>query len=206
MDFDQVPRGALIAGIAGALLFIVMWLSWFGAPETEVVTPAGDIDIGSFAEAAGVDTTLNAWQAFDFIDIILLLTVIASVGLLVMSAMGTSVNLPVAASAIVTGLGALATLLVLYRIIDTPYDFDREFGVFLGLLLCAGVTIGGWLAMQEEGTSFADLGGGYDDTGGHGGTGTGGRTDPGAQPPPPGQGPPPPPAPGVPPPPPPPAR
>ena len=132
MDFDQVPRGALIAGISGALLFIVMFFSWFGAPETNVVTPAGEVDITGFADAAGVDTTLSAWQAFDFIDLVLLAAVIVSVGLLVMSAMGTSVNLPVAASAITTGVGALATLLVLYRLVDPPFDTDREFGVFLG--------------------------------------------------------------------------
>jgi hypothetical protein len=213
MDFDQVPRGALIAGISGVLLFIFMFLSWFGAPEAGVITPAGqELDFSGLAEAAGVDTTLNAWQAFDFIDLVMLLAIIAAIGLLVMSAMGTSINLPVAASAIVTALGALATLLVLYRIIDPVFDADREFGLFLGLLACAGITVGGWLAMQEEGTSFGDLGstGG---TGGYGGTGTGGYNDPGAQAPPPGhapppgQAPPPPPAGGTqPPPPPPPAR
>ena len=166
MDFDDVPRGALIAGICGVLLFIFMFFSWFGAPEANIVTPAGEVDITGFAEAAGADTTLTAWQAFDFIDLVLLLAVIASVGLVVMSAMGTSVNLPVAASAITAGIGILATLLVLYRLIDPPYDTDREIGVFLGLLATAGITVGGWLAMQEEGTSFGDIGGG-----GYGGTG-----------------------------------
>ena len=106
----------------------------------------------------------------------LLAAVIVSVGLLVMSAMGTSVNLPVAASAITAGIGALATLLVLYRIVDPPGDADREFGVFLGLLASAGITIGGWLSMQEEGTSFSDLGGGG------GGYSDPGHADPAAQP------------------------
>jgi hypothetical protein len=165
MDFDRVPRGALIAGISGVLLFIFMFFSWFGAGTAEVVTPAGGIEI-DFGEVPGADTTFNAWQSFDFIDLVLLAAVIVSVGLLVMSAMGTSINLPVAASAITAGIGALATLLVLYRIVDPPGDADREFGVFLGLLACAGITIGGWLSMQEEGTSFSDFGsggGGYTD-------------------------------------------
>ncbi len=201
MDFDQVPRGALIAGISGVLLFIFMFFSWFGAGTAEVVTPAGGIEI-DFGEVPGADTTFNAWQSFDFIDLVLLAAVIVSVGLLVMSAMGTSVNLPVAASAITAGIGALATLLVLYRIVDPPGEADREFGVFLGLLASAGITIGGWLSMQEEGTSFSDLGGGG------GGYSDPGYADPAAQPPPPAQQPPPPPAGGSqpPPPPPPPAR
>jgi hypothetical protein len=206
MDFDRVPRGALIAGISGVLLFIFMFFSWFGAGTAEVVTPAGGVEI-DFGEVPGADTTFNAWQSFDFIDLVLLAAVIVSVGLLVMSAMGTSVNLPVAASAITAGIGALATLLVLYRIIDPPGDADREFGVFLGLLACAGITIGGWLSMQEEGTSFSDLGGGG------GGYSDPNYADPATQghPPaqqPPAQQPPPPPAGGsqAPPPPPPPAR
>ena len=43
-------------------------------------------------------------------------------------------------------------------------DVQRSYGLFLGLIATAGVAIGGWLAMQEEGASFggeADrLGGG----------------------------------------------
>ena len=214
MDFDQVPRGALIAGISGVLLFIFMFFSWFGAGTAEVVTPAGGIEI-DFGEVPGADTTFNAWQSFDFIDLVLLAAVIVAVGLLVMSAMGTSVNLPVAASAITAGVGLLATLLVLYRIIDPPGEADREFGVFLGLLACGGITIGGWLAMQEEGTSFSDLGGGYGGGTGYRDPGAG-YADPGAQQPPAqqpplagGQAPPPPPPPASgsqPPPPPPPAQ
>lgn len=162
MDVGQVPRGALIAGIAGVALFIIMFFSWFGAPSAEIVTPAGGIEI-DFGEVPGADTSFNAWQSFDFIDIVLLITVVVAVGLAVMSAMGSSVNLPVAASALTAGLGILATLLVLYRIIDPPFDADREIGVFLGLLATAGIAVGGWLSMQEEGTTFAtavDSGGG----------------------------------------------
>ena len=195
MDVGQVPRGALIAGISGAALFIIMFFSWFGAPNAEIVTPAGSVDITGLAEASGVDTTANAWQSFDFIDIVLLVTVIVAVGLAVMTAAGSSVNLPVAASALAAGLGILATLLVLYRVIDPPSDASREFGVFLGLIACAGVAVGGWLSMQEEGTTFAGeadrFGGGPPDAGAPppppppaGGAGTGAPPPP----PPPSQG------------------
>jgi hypothetical protein len=180
----------LIAGISGVALFIIMFFSWFGAPEAEIVTPAGGIEI-DLGEVPGADTTANAWQSFDFIDIVLLVTIIVAVGLAVMSAAGSSVNLPVAASALTAGLGILATLLVLYRIIDPPSDADREFGVFLGLIACAGIAVGGWMAMQEEGATFTG-GGGYTGTGRTppppppGGTGTGTGAPP---PPPPSQGP-----------------
>jgi hypothetical protein len=194
MDVAALRRGELIAAISGVALFIIMFLSWFGGSiEVEGV---GEVDLG-LAEAVGVDTTFNAWQAFDFIDIVLLLTVIVAVGLAVMAAAGSSVNLPVAASALTAGFGILATLLILYRIIDPPFGAGREYGVYLGLIAAAGIAIGGWMAMQEEGTSFAGEADRFGDRSG-GGPGQPPAGGPPPPPPPPGQGtsaPPPPPPP-----------
>jgi hypothetical protein len=190
MDAAALRRGELIAAVSGVALFIIMFLSWFGGSiEVEGV---GEVDLG-LAEAVGVDTTFNAWQSFDFIDIMLLVTLIVAVGLAVMSAAGSSVNLPVAASALTAGLGILSTLLILYRIIDPPFGAGREFGVYLGLIAAAGVAIGGWLAMQEEGVSFAGDGDRYGDR--YGGEPPAGGPPPPPPPPAAGTGEPPPPPP-----------
>jgi multidrug transporter EmrE-like cation transporter len=122
---------------------------------------------------------VNAWESFDFIDIVLLLAVIAGIGLAVLSAAQSSVQLPVAASAITAGLGILGTLLVLYRVIEPPSEASRKIGLFLGLIAVAGIALGGWLAMQEEGTTF----GGEADRLGGGGAAPG--AGPPAPPPPP---------------------
>jgi hypothetical protein len=145
----------MIAGISGLVLFIVMFIDWFGFETPQIQTPGGiEFDVPT------IEGSFSAWQSFDFIDIVLLLAVIAAVGLLVLSATQTSVTLPVAASAITAGLGILATLLVLYRIIDPPdfgveeLDVSRKIGVYLGVIATAGIAIGGWMAMQEEGATF----------------------------------------------------
>jgi hypothetical protein len=151
MDTSRLRQGELIAGVAGALLLVIMFLNWFGAPDEVNGLPTG----ANIAEAAGFDTSFSAWQAFDFIDIILFITAIVAVGLAVMTATARTVALPVAASAITAGLGILSTLLVLYRIIDPPFELDRKYGVFLGLIAAAAIAYGGWRAMQEEGTSFS---------------------------------------------------
>jgi hypothetical protein len=145
MDVNRLTQGEKIAAGSAIALFIVMFFSWFGFPESDITNALG---------AAGVDTSFNAWQSFDFIDLLLLLTVVAALGAAVVKASDTRVDFPL--STIVTVLGGLSTLLVLYRIIDPPSDAARKFGVFLGLIAVAALTYGGWLMMQEEGTSFQD--------------------------------------------------
>jgi hypothetical protein len=143
VDAGRLSRGELIAGIAGLALFIFMFFSWFGSPSI-----AGDALDGVVID---LGLTANAWQAFDFIDLVLLLTVIVSVGFAIAAAAAKNVNLPVAGGALTAGLGIIATLLVLYRIIDPPFNAGREIGVWLGLIASAGVAFGGWTAMQEQG-------------------------------------------------------
>jgi hypothetical protein len=58
---------------------------------------------------------------------------------------------------ILLGLGALAVLLVLYRIIDIPVegdipdevDLSRKIGVFVALIGAAAVAYGGWRRNTE---------------------------------------------------------
>jgi hypothetical protein len=181
VDFAYLNRGEKVAGIAGILLILIMFLfDWFG--------PKGATDLGG----------TNAWQSYGFTDIILFITALAAVALALLAASDADVGLPVALSAIVTALGIISVILVVISIISPPdyeiagvagtafvgakVEASVKIGVILGLLGTLGVTAGGYLAMQEEGTSFA----GEADRVRGGGTG-----GPGAGPPPP---PPPPPS------------
>ena len=168
MDAGRLRPGETIAGVSGVALLIIMFLPWFGF---DLGSAAQDI-ANSLGVSVNVDVpnaNFNAWESFDFIDLILLLTVIAAVSTAIMPALATDVALPIAASALVAGLGILSTVLVLYRIIDPVGDAGRKYGIYLGLIACAGVAYGGWRAMQEEGTSFGDQAGQLQDRSGRGG-------------------------------------
>ena len=130
-----------------------MFLPWFGLGGElgEAFDQAQDLGL-----APDVDTSANAWESFSFIDIVLFVTVIVAVAFGVAGAMARDVALPVAASAVTAGLGILSVVLIAYRLLDTPYEASRKFGVFLGLVAAIGVAYGGWIGMQEEGTSFGD--------------------------------------------------
>jgi hypothetical protein len=72
-----------------------------------------------------------------------------SVGIVVLARL--SVSYPVAGSAVTAGFGGLAFLLIAYRLINPPGSgaVDREIGAWLGLIAAAGITLGGYLGMQE---------------------------------------------------------
>ena len=191
MDLTKLTQGQKIAAGSAVLLFIVMFFSWFGLSNDQGA---------QVLSSAGFDTTANAWQSFDFIDLVLLATIVVAVGAAVLVASGSAVNLPVPPGVLTTLLGGLSTLLILYRILDPPGDASRKFGVFLGLILAGAITYGGWRTMEEEGSSFGDA---ADRLSGGGGGGSRDRGGPGAGPP--SGGPPPPPSSPPPPPPPPPS-
>jgi hypothetical protein len=192
LDFTVLNRGEKLAGISGILLILIMLIfDWFGLKFSG----------GSGTFGVAVEGGRNAWGSYGFTDIILFITGLAAIALAVTAASDAEVGLPVALSAIVTGLGILSLILIIISIISPPdfgvnisgtgIDHERKIGVWLGLIATGALTVGAYLAMQEEGTSF---GGEVDRFRGPGtGTGTGG---PGASPPPP---PPPPPSSGTPP-------
>ena len=150
-----------------------MFLSWYSveglSDETQEQAEAAielaeeqGIEVPEGAQDAVDDAgSISAWDAFDLIKIVMLLTIIAAIAMAAMTAMGSTVNMPIAMSALVAGLGILTTLLVLYRVIDPPAEgLDRSYGVFLGLIASAAIAYGGWRAMEDEGTSFGDVGAG----------------------------------------------
>jgi hypothetical protein len=94
---------------------------------------------------------VTAWQAFSVIDLVIAAAAVAGLSVGIFALGRISVSYPVAGSSATAGLGALALVLIAYRLINPPgsEDVDREIGAWLGLVAAAGVTIGGYLGMQE---------------------------------------------------------
>lgn len=155
MDLGKLNMGEKIAGVSGPLLFIFMFLDWFGV---EFSRAGGSVSLGS-------GTGGNAWDALDFIPFVLLLAIVVAL-LNVAMRLGDSDHAPPASfNVAVAILGGVSTLLVLFRIIDPPSfgdfggvsaDATLEFGIFLGLIAAAGIAFGGYRAMREEGATSSD--------------------------------------------------
>jgi uncharacterized membrane protein YhaH (DUF805 family) len=180
MDVDRLSTGEKIAGASAVLLFIFMFFDWFTV----------DIDgEGLFSLSVGG----NAWEAFSWIDLFLMLTIIVVVALVVIRLTDALIEPPVSLNAVVAVLGGIAVLLILYRIIDPPgdtgglegVDISPALGAFLGLIASVGIAYGGYRSMQEEGTTFGDIGDQFSNRGGPGAPAGGGSTQPPSTTPPP---------------------
>ncbi|HEX7244630.1 MAG TPA: hypothetical protein VF245_03585 [Solirubrobacterales bacterium] len=163
MDLYKLSAGEKISTASGILLFVFMFFDWFGVEVSGVPGFSGTI--------SGVGG--SAWDALDVIPIFLVVAILAAVGVAVVRLTDADLEPAISLNTIVAVLGALAFLLILYRIVDPPgggqfggvsVDTTLQVGIFLGLLSAAGIAYGGYSAMREEGITFGDaadrLGGG----------------------------------------------
>lgn len=154
VEIDRVNKGEKIAAISAVLLFIFMFLDWFG---TEI---AGEGSGAVDAEGGG-----SAWSTLDLIPIVLLVAIVAALVGVGLRLADSDYKPPVQANAVIAVLGGLSTLLILLRIVVPPgidrfgglaVDATPQVGIFLGLLAAAGIAYGGYTAMRGEGLSFGD--------------------------------------------------
>jgi hypothetical protein len=182
---ERPSPGEQLAGIAGLALFLIMFLfAWYSFPH---------------ADTAGLNG-LDAFDAYsDWLDLIIILAAFSGMTL---ALFGNGVaRSPVSLSVVATILAGVSAILILIFIISPPSpptfgasgglvegDLGVEIGAWLGLVASIALTLGGYMAMQEEGVSFGSA---ADRLSGPGG----GWQDQQQQPPAPQQPPPPPPAP-----------
>jgi hypothetical protein len=177
MDTDRLQTGTTIAATAAIALLGVMFLGWFsltgisaeGSFGTGV--PSGDAAFGeqqleAAANAFGADTSVNAWEAFDVIDIVLALAAVAAIALAVTQMRGPDGQSVSAFGMVVTALGLVAAGLIAYRIVSPPdllgffgggdtaavrvdTEVGREPWLFVGFAAAAGMAAGGFLAVRD---------------------------------------------------------
>lgn len=143
MDSSRLRTGELVAGIGGIALFVFLFFDWFG----------GGAEVsGSLANGTATlsHPGISGWDALtDLPGFLIILSGISGIALAYLALAGQRVNIPVRRGAITALLGALATLLILWRMFaGSP---TLEIGVFLGLAAAIDITIGALMALGEDG-------------------------------------------------------
>lgn len=126
MRLDRLRSGELLACSGGIVLAVALFLPWFG-----------DAD---------------AWQSFDLLDVLLLFAAGVGVAVAAIAAANAKPDAPVTAAAMAVPVGAVAVLLVIYRILDPVGGGSREIGIYLGLAGSAAVAWGCWRSIRDERT------------------------------------------------------
>jgi hypothetical protein len=121
VDTRRVTTGELIAGASGLLLFLFLFLDWFGP--------------------------FNAWESFDLMDILLALIGLATAGVVGARAAGAQITLPGGRGVIMALAGFAAEIMILTFLIEGE---ERKIGLWLGLFAAMGITYGAWTAMRER--------------------------------------------------------
>jgi hypothetical protein len=144
-----------IVGSSAVALFVVLFFfKWYGASASSSL-------------GTSVSGSLDGWHSFHSSRWVWLLTIVVALGAVAVRAGMLELRRPVPLSPIVAALGALSTLLVLYRIVHHPggrtsgtiegvrYSASSgiRIGIWLGLIAASGITYGGWLAMRDDGTA-----------------------------------------------------
>jgi hypothetical protein len=158
-DISRLRRADQIVGGGAIALFIFLFFfKWYGfstnAPSIGGVNVSGSI-------------SYSGWHTFTNSRWIWIITIIVALGAVAIRAGLLKLELPLQAGVLVAGLGTLSTLLILYRILDHPSasasfggvhtSVGIKIGIWLGLIAAGALTYGGYLSMQDEGTSLADV-------------------------------------------------
>ena len=146
---DKSP-GAALAGGCGLLLLISLFLPWYGG-TVSVAAPGG------FGGPISQSDSASAWEAMSGIDVVLLLIALVAIGAaaaVVVQGTNTGMSRPMALA--VAAAGALAVLLVIYRLVEIPgagdlgtlpggveVELGRKLGAFVALIAAAGVAAAG---------------------------------------------------------------
>ena len=137
MDLRRVGKWQWLTGLMGLVLFIDLFLPWFGA--------------------GGL--TATAWQSFAFIDLLLALTALAAMALVIVTATQSAAALPKRYAGVLRWFGLACTLLVIYRLLKLPdaditltggaTEITRKVGLVLGAIVALALTVFAWLSAKD---------------------------------------------------------
>jgi hypothetical protein len=153
MDFDpsRLRRGEIMVGVGSVVLLASMFvLKWYGL--TAQLRPA--------AAGVGSSTSVNGWDALTNVRWLMLLTIACGLALVYLQTARRAPAIPVTLSVLVTVLGLLTVLVLIYRVlINEPGSdavIEQKAGAFVGLGSAIAIVIGGYLSMRDEGIADKD--------------------------------------------------
>lgn len=131
----ELGKGDRISLVGAIVLLISLFFPWYGIDTGDL----GGGVLGQAAEQLLGDISANAFEAFDVIDIVLLLLAVGAGALIVLVALG---KLDAGLHRYVEIIGVVAAVAVLFRIIIQPDGASPKWGIFVALIGAAAIAAG----------------------------------------------------------------
>src|SRR3954453_1763357 len=130
MDLRRLRHGEWIAGIAGVVLLVSLFLDWYRG--------------GGAAKATG-------WESFVATDIVLAIAAVMGIALAAAAATQRTPAVPQALSALTAPVALVAAVLALVHTISLPDGASgREVGLWLRVAGAVGVLVGGGRGLGDQ--------------------------------------------------------
>jgi hypothetical protein len=131
----RAQRGELVSAAGALLLLVLMFLfEWYG--------------LDGIPGRSQVSTAENAWHGLTVTRWLMLLTIVVTLGSLIIHATQRDHGAKTDTSGVIAILGTLTALLLTYRVlIDTPSPatiVDQKLGAYLGVLSAIAIALGGY--------------------------------------------------------------
>jgi hypothetical protein len=141
----------IVAVGAVALLVFMFFFDWYGGNVT---------GLARGVQLTGAALSSTGWQTFTISRWVWLLTALLALGSVVAWARGYEDRGPLPLSALVAGLGALASALIVIRILHHPglsasagtvhLSYGVKTGIWLGLIAALAIAFGGYVQTLPE--------------------------------------------------------
>jgi hypothetical protein len=122
-------------------LFAASWYGVAGVPDPSAARPA-------------ISTAENGWDGLTIVRWIILATIAAALGSVILHASQRGHGTKTDTSRVVAALGCVTSVLLVYRVlIATPAPsmvIDQKLGAILGVLLALGIAGGGYESIREQ--------------------------------------------------------
>ena len=137
MDFRRGRAWDLLTGLAGLVLFVDLFMPWYGA--------------------GGL--TANAWESFALIDLILALAALLAIAVVLVSAFSRAEAVPKLVASWTFWVALVAAILAVFRVIKRPAvdivlnggaaHVTRDWGLFVGAVVAIVLVWLAWRARQD---------------------------------------------------------
>jgi len=141
----RIRHGELVSAVSAVALlgltFLTKWYGVAGVPDPSAARPA-------------ITTAENGWDALTVVRWVMLVTICAALGTVLLHASQRSHGTKTDTSRVVAGLGTLTSVLLIYRVLialpAANQVIDQKLGAILGLLCALGIALGGWESVRAQ--------------------------------------------------------